>query len=80
MGDLLGAGGPGRKSVKSVGHNCFCGKGIPVSDGSGEEGVLSVQGSELLTMCQRDANQCSIIVITGRVFNNSNNNNNNGNL
>ena len=57
MGDLLGAGGLGRKSVKSVGHNCFCGEGVPVSDGSGEEGVLSVQGSELLMMCQRDANQ-----------------------
>ena len=51
MGDLLGAGGLGRKSVKSVGHNCFCGEGIPISDGSGEKGALSVQGSELLMMC-----------------------------
>ena len=29
----------------SVGHSCFCGEGVPVSDGSGEEGMLSVQGS-----------------------------------
>jgi len=33
------------KMSRVLGHNCFCGEGIPISGGSAEEGMLSVQGS-----------------------------------
>lgn len=51
----MGAGDSWHNGVNSVGHNCYCEEGIPISDGSGEEGTLLVQASawdegELLMM------------------------------
>ena len=40
---LLGVGDPRHKVVKNVGHNCFCGGSIPISDGAGEEGILLIR-------------------------------------